>query len=77
MLAREEMEALLEEAVQALPGAAAGVALAELEGWDSMGMVLFVELVLQRTGATLAVHDVRACESVDDLVALVGRAEPA
>ena len=73
MVERAEVVAMLEESIQALPGSAASTPLGDLDGWDSMGMVIFVELVAKKTSAKIAVHEVRACTSVDELVLLIRR----
>ena len=73
MVERAEVIEMLEESIQALPGSAANTPLGDLDGWDSMGMVIFVELVAQKTRAKIAVHEVRACTSVDELVLLIRR----
>lgn len=68
------MSSLIEEAIQALPGSVGGeTQLGNLDGWDSMGLVIFIELVQERTGAVLAVHDLRACASPADVSVLIGR----
>ncbi len=70
-----ELTALIEEAVQALPGRVApDTDLGTLDGWDSMGLVIFVELVQQRTGVELAVHDLRACSTPPEIAALIAGA---
>lgn len=57
-----DVVALLEEATLSDPGALdADAELAELEGWDSMGMVMFINLVTERYGVELSVHDLRDC----------------
>ena len=59
---------------QAIPGSvAAAAALGDLSGWDSMGLVIFIELVQNRTGVQLAVHDLRACAHPADLLELIDR----
>jgi len=63
---------LIEEATQALPGSvAADTPLGSLDGWDSMGMVIFLGLVKEEIDVELKVHDLRACtdcSAVRDLV---------
>jgi acyl carrier protein len=67
-----ELTALIEEAVQALPGRVApDTNLGTLDGWDSMGLVIFIELVQSRTGVELAVHDLRACATPPEVAALI------
>ena len=63
---------LLEEATQAAPESIAlQQALPDLEGWDSMGMVMFIGLVKMRRGVELTVHQLRDCAAVEDLQRLV------
>lgn len=67
-----DLTALIEEAVQALPGSVApDTDLGTLDGWDSMGLVIFIELVQTKTGVELAVHDLRACSRPPEVVALI------
>jgi len=67
-----DLTALIEEAVQALPGRVApDTDLGTLDGWDSMGLVIFIELVQSRTGVELAVHDLRACSRPPEVAALI------
>ena len=64
----------LEEAIQALPGTLTPQTQLEgFEGWDSMGMVLFMGLVHERSGHELSVYEVRACQTPAALAALVRR----
>ena len=67
-----ELTALIEEAVQALPGRVApDTNLGTLDGWDSMGLVIFIELVQSRTGVELALHGLRACATPREVAALI------
>ena len=71
-LTEKEILAFLEEATQSLPGSlAAATDLRALEGWDSMGMVMFMGLVHEKGGTELSVHDLRECESASALAQLV------
>lgn len=73
-----EVVGLLEASIQAAPGSiGAGRALAELDGWDSMGMVSFVGEVFDRLGVEIGVDELESCRTVGDLVALVQRKAPA
>ena len=55
---------LLEEATLSDPGALdVDESLYEVEGWDSMGMVMFISLVGDRFGVQLTVHDLRDCST--------------
>ena len=59
---------LLEEATQAEAGdTPQGQVLKEMEGWDSMGMVLFIGLVTEHLGVELSVHDLRESATAADL----------
>lgn len=64
----EDLAPLLEESTQAESGSLpAATALLDLDGWDSMGMVMFIALVEEQFGVELSVHDLRECESAGDL----------
>jgi hypothetical protein len=53
-----ELVGMLEEATLSLGGSLSeSTELAALEGWNSMGMVLFAGLVQDRTGVELAARD--------------------
>lgn len=69
---RQETIALLEHSLQVRAGTVPpdGV-LAEINGWDSMGIVAFVGEAFDRLDVELAVDDIQACTTVGDLVALV------
>ena len=72
-LAIDELTAMIEEAIQALPGSvSAATDLGTLDGWDSMGLVIFIELAQTRTGIELAVHDLRACSTATEVLVLLG-----
>lgn len=64
------VRAMLEEATQADPGSLAPTqVLKELEGWDSLGVVMFIGLVLEHLGLEISVHEIRDCVRVADLEA--------
>lgn len=64
--------ALLEEATQAEENALdEQLVLQGLEGWDSMGMVMFIGLVSEQLGVDLSVHDLRESVTVADLIGCV------
>jgi hypothetical protein len=72
MLELSDVTAMIEEATQALPGSvSAATDLGSLDGWDSMGLVIFIELVQSRTGTELAVHDLRACSLAPEVLSLI------
>ena len=58
----EQTVSMLEEATLSNPGAVSSdSSLAQLDGWDSMGMVVFMVLVKEQLGVELVVHDLRGC----------------
>jgi len=64
----EDLAPLLEESTQVEPGSVpAAMALLDLDGWDSMGMVMFIALVDERFGVELSVHDLHECKSAGEL----------
>ncbi len=70
-VASQSVVELLEEATLSDPGAIdVEESLHEVEGWDSMGMVMFISLVGERFGVELTVHDLRDCSTA---AALAGR----
>ncbi len=76
MIELGQVVAMIEEATQAIPGSVAtDCRLGDLSGWDSMGLVIFIELVQNETGAQLAVHELRACASPAELVTLIDKSE--
>lgn len=59
---------LLEEATLSDPGTfPVSTPLHEVEGWDSMGMVMFISLVTERFRVELTAHDLRECGTADEL----------
>lgn len=72
-VASQSIVELLEEATLSDPGAInAEESLHEVEGWDSMGMVMFISLVGERYGVELTVHDLRECSTAEALAARIG-----
>lgn len=64
----------IETAIQAEPGSLPESAkLLGLNGWDSLGIVSFIEEVLKNFGIELLVDDVLECATVQDLVDKVMR----
>ena len=64
--------AMLEEATLADAGSlAADGPLLGMEGWDSMGMVMFIHLVQERFGFELSIADLRDCETAAELSAAI------
>jgi acyl carrier protein len=69
MLAIADIASMIEEAIQAVPGTVdESTNLGSLTGWDSMGLVIFIELTQERAGKALAVHDLRACANCADVL---------
>lgn len=59
---------LLEEATQSPEQSlASDQELGSLEGWDSLGMVMFIGLVKQNFSVELSVHDLRESKTAGDL----------
>jgi acyl carrier protein len=78
MIEQNELNAMIEEATQALPGrVSAESELGALNGWDSMGLVIFIDLVHAKTGVELQVHDLRACARPPDILALIRKSTAA
>jgi acyl carrier protein len=74
MISIEQLTGLVEEATQSTPGkVSAGTELASLDGWDSMGLVVFVELVQSQVDVELAVHELRACATPAEVLGLIQR----
>lgn len=72
MLQLSELTQMIEEATQALPGSvSAETDLGSLDGWDSMGLVIFIDLAQSKAGVEVAVHDLRACAKPPDVLALI------
>lgn len=71
---RQAIIAAVETATQAEPGSLAESAkLRGLNGWDSLGIVSFIEEVLKNFGVELPVDDVLDCATIHDLVELVSQ----
>lgn len=63
---------LLEEATMSDPGAIRpNASLLDHEGWDSMGMVMFISLVKERFGIELSAHDLRESTTAESLRARI------
>ena len=71
----EQLNAMIEEATQALPDTVTSATdLGSLDGWDSMGLVIFIDLVQTQVGIEIAVHDLRACSHSHEVLAMIERA---
>lgn len=69
---RQAIITAIETAIQAEPGSLTESAkLPDLNGWDSLGIVSFIEEVLGRFGVQLPVDDVLECATVNELVEMV------
>ncbi len=67
-----KVRAMLEESTQAAAGSLeSSQVLKELDGWDSLGVVMFIGLVLEQLSVELSVHELRDCARIADLEALV------
>jgi acyl carrier protein len=63
---------LFEEATQAPEGTLSrDLVLKDMEGWDSMGMVMFIGLVQQYLTVELSVHDLRDSGTIAELAARI------
>ncbi|HIG11925.1 MAG: hypothetical protein ABGY71_11345 [bacterium] len=72
MVSVSQVALMIEEAIQAVPGSVDdSIRLGNLDGWDSMGLVIFIELVKEKAGAELSVHGLRACGSCADVQQLI------
>ena len=68
----EEKIALLEEELELDPGTlTAETDLSEVEEWDSMAYLNFVVLVDDNFGAKVTAAELKACKTVNDLLALM------
>ena len=69
---RARVLALIEEATQSEPGSLQRDSLlTALAGWDSMGMVMFMGLVLETFEVELSVFDLRECTTPAELAQCV------
>lgn len=68
---------LLEEATQLPEGSLkANTEFVGLSGWDSMGMVMFIGLVLEHLQVELTVNDLRESPSVQDMAQRIAGRRP-
>lgn len=66
---RKSIIEAIETATQAEPGSISELAkLQGLSGWDSLGIVGFMQVVLDNFGIELSVDDVLECATVNELV---------
>jgi acyl carrier protein len=72
-MTREEFLLSIDELLELEPGTLKGSELVtDLENWDSLSIVSFMGLAQARYNVTLSAKGIAACQSVDDLFALVG-----
>jgi acyl carrier protein len=72
LMTRNEFLRALEEVLQLDAGTLkTGLALANIPEWDSLGVVDFQGLVDESLGKDLAPERINACNTIDDLLALV------
>lgn len=70
----ESVLRFVEEATQSPAGAVgASTRLTDLSGWDSLGIVLFMDLVRGTLGVQLSVNDVQPCATPVELAAAIAR----
>jgi acyl carrier protein len=63
----------LEDLIEAEPGSlSAASVLAETPGWDSMAIMGFIAFADESLGSAPAPKAIKACQTVADLMALVG-----
>ena len=75
MLAKTDGLRLLEQMLELPARTLSGTErLRELEGWDSLSTMMFIALVDKQFGVPLAGNRVAACQTVDELCALLGEA---
>jgi acyl carrier protein len=73
-MTREEFLRSIDELLELESGTLKGSEkLADLENWDSLSIVSFMGLATERFNITLPAKGIAACQSVDDLFALIRR----
>jgi len=72
---KAELLCLLEDALDVPPQTLTGAeALRDVPAWDSMGTLTFITMVDRKFGKPLPAADVLHCETVKDLLRLMGEA---
>jgi len=67
----------IDELLEAAPGTVTGATeLASLEAWDSLALMGFIALVDSHYKVNLPAKEITACQTVDDLAALVAAHQP-
>lgn len=76
-ISASDVHAWIEESLLMDPGTLGEDSrLAELDGWDSLAHVSFLELAREHGGLALSIEDLRPCETARDLsLAVCRRAE--
>lgn len=72
-MSRQDFLTSLHELLELDLGTLTGAeALQGLEAWNSLAVISFIAMVDEEFGVTLSAEKLRACQTVDDLVALLG-----
>jgi acyl carrier protein len=72
-MTRQDGLRLLEETLELPPQTLTGVeTLRELAGWDSLATVMFIAMADKKLGLPLPGDRVSRCQSVDELLAVLG-----
>lgn len=72
-MTREECLRLLEESLNVAPGSIEEKQkLKSLRQWDSMAVITFMVAVDQHLGSSISPEEIEKCETVADLLALLG-----
>jgi acyl carrier protein len=69
---RDDFYKLIDELLEVDPGTIGAGAVLEAHGWDSLSVVGFLALADEHFGIRVAPGKLAECQTVEDLVALVG-----
>lgn len=70
---RRELLLQVDEMLELSPGTLTGSEnLSDIEQWDSLAMMNFIALASEQFGLTLSPRQFAGCQTVNDLMALVG-----
>jgi acyl carrier protein len=76
-MTRQKALRLVEETLDLEPHSLTGAEkLADLQAWDSLSTLGFIAMVDHELGLPLAGNRVKRCQTVNDLLALMGQADP-
>jgi acyl carrier protein len=76
-MAREDHLRLFEESLNVNPGSIEETQrLRSLQQWDSMAVITFLVAVDEHLGSSISPADIEKCETVADLLTLVGEKAP-